>query len=42
MFSANLFADDLKNYKYENYKTNAAEVSFFSIIPEMRADRLTE
>ena len=38
MFSANLFADDLKNYKYENYKTNAAEVSFFSIIPEMRAE----
>ena len=38
MFSANLFADDLKNYKYENYKTNAVETDFNSIIPKMRGE----
>ena len=33
-----LFADDLNNYKYENYKANAVEVSFTSIIPKMYAE----
>ena len=38
MFSANLFADDLKNYKYENYKKHAVETNFTSIIPKMRGE----
>jgi len=33
-----LFADDLDDYKYENYKAGAVEVSFNSIIPKMRAE----
>ena len=33
-----LFADDLNNYKYENYKANAVEVSFTSIIPKIYAE----
>jgi len=37
-FSQLLFADDLKNYKYENYKTNAVEISFTSVVPKMRAE----
>ena len=38
IFSANLFAEDLKNYKYKNYKTNSVEISFTSIIPKMRGE----
>ena len=37
-FSQLLFADDLTNYKYENYKTNAVEISFTSVVPKMRAE----
>ena len=33
-----LFADDLNNYRYENYKANAVGVSFTSVIPKMRAE----
>ena len=33
-----IFADDLNNYKYENYKANAVEVSFTSIIPKIYAE----
>ena len=37
-FSQLLFADDLNDYKYENYKANAVEISFTSILPKMRAE----
>jgi len=37
-FSQLLFAEDLNDYKYENYKANAVEVSFTSIIPKMYAE----
>ena len=37
-FSQLLFADDLNDYKYENYKASAVEVSFTSILPKMRAE----
>ena len=33
-----LFAAGLDDYKYENYKAGAVEVSFNSIIPKMRAE----
>ena len=32
-----LLADNLKNYKYKNYKKNTVKVNFDSIIPKMRA-----
>ena len=37
-FSQLLFADDLNNYKYENYKASSVEVSFTSILPKMYAE----
>jgi dienelactone hydrolase len=37
-FSQLLFAEDLNDYKYENYKASAVEVSFTSILPKMRAE----
>ena len=37
-FSQLLFADDLNDYKYQNYKASAVEVSFSSILPKMRAE----
>ncbi len=36
--SQHLFADDLNNYKYENYKDNAIEINFTSIIPKIYAE----
>lgn len=37
-FSQLLLADDLNDYKYENYKASAVEVSFNSILLKMRAE----
>jgi dienelactone hydrolase len=37
-FSQLLFAEDLNDYKYENYKASAVEISFSSILPKMRAE----
>ena len=36
--SQHLFAEDLKNYKYKNYKTNAVEITFVSSIPKMHVE----
>ena len=38
MFCTSSLADNLKNYKYKNYKKNAVKVNFDSIIPKMRAE----
>ena len=38
LFCASSLADNLKNYKYKNYKKNAVKVNFDSIIPKMRAE----
>ena len=36
--SQTLLANDIKNYKYKNYKKNTVKVNFDSIIPKMRAE----